>query len=48
MTITLETPHHALLDGYVDALKRGWSSDSARDVSAEQRAAPAGHRTLDP
>lgn len=41
MTITLETPQRALLDGYVEALKRGWSSDSTRDVSAEQRAAIA-------
>ena len=41
MTITLEAPHRALLDGYVEALQRGWSSDSTRDVSAEQRAAIA-------
>ncbi len=41
MTITLEAPCRALLEGYVDALTRGWSSDSTRDVSVEQRGAIA-------
>ncbi len=41
MTITLEIPRAELLAGYAAALERGWSSDSTRDVSAEQRAAIA-------
>ena len=38
MTIALEAPRRELLAGYVEALERGWSSSSARDVSKEQLA----------
>lgn len=37
--ITLQAPGTAWLERYVDALARGWSPDSTRDVSREQLAA---------
>jgi len=37
--ITLQAPRADLLERYVQALARGWSPDSTRDVSREQLAA---------
>ncbi len=41
MTLTLRQPSRALLDGYVAALRAGWSPNTVQDVSAEQLAAIA-------
>ncbi len=41
----LAEPQEAMLDSYVIALKRGWSSNNARDVSAEQLVAIAANPT---
>lgn len=34
--ITLLAPNAALLDGYADALRRGWSPNTMQDVSADE------------
>jgi predicted acetyltransferase len=41
MFFGLAEPQAAMLDSYADALKRGWSPNNVRDVSAEQLAALA-------
>jgi predicted acetyltransferase len=40
----LAEPQAAMLDAYVDALERGWSPSTTRDVSGEQLAAIAANR----